>query len=308
VSADLPSVSVIIPARNARDDLERALASVDAQTYPNIVEVVVADADGSAEGLNGPRLRVVPNPTGTTPAGLNLAIAGSRGDVIVRCDAQAVLPPGYVSRAVETLEKTGADNVGGMQVPVGDGPWGEAIAAAMASPWGAGDARYRIGGEAGPAETVYLGVFRRTALERVGGFDEEFIRTQDYELNHRIIATGGKVWFDPELRVEYRPRSSLSLLARQYLGYGRAKRAFARKHPGSLRWRQMAPPMLVLVLGGSLIGSIWWPGLVVIPLFYVAALLTAGAMSKSSPLRVAAALATMHLSWGWGFVDGGGRR
>ena len=177
---NLPTVSVVIPARDAAETLPRAIASIQAQTYPNIVDVVVAASDdASASAADG--ARVVHNPDGSTPVGLNLAIANSAGEVIVRCDAQSVLPPDYVARAVETLERTGAANVGGRQVPVGETPWQRSIARAMTSPFGAGDARYRIGGEEGPVETVYLGVFRRNALERLGGFDEGFKRGDSKE-------------------------------------------------------------------------------------------------------------------------------
>lgn len=293
---------MIIPARNAREQLPRALDSVFAQTYSNIIDVVVADADDSAAGLANPKVVVLPNPAGTTPAGLNLAIAASTGEVVVRCDAQSSLPEDYVEKAVDVLENTGAANVGGMQVPIGETAWERAIAAAMSSPWGAGDARYRIGGAAGAAETVYLGVFRRDALEEVGGFDEDFTRTQDYELNHRLIRNGGVVWFDPALRVTYRPRPSLRPLAQQYLEYGRAKRRFSGKHRGFLRWRQMAAPILVVVLGSSLVFSLWWPMALIVPGMYALGLIGAGISSAESSWRVATALATMHLSWGWGFL------
>ncbi|MDX1469799.1 MAG: glycosyltransferase family 2 protein, partial [Acidimicrobiia bacterium] len=216
-----PTVSVIIPARDAAETLPKTLRAINKQGYPDVVEVIVAAADAETARVAAEEgARVVDNPFATTPAGLNLAIRASSGEVVVRCDAHAVLPPDYVSRAVETMARTGAENVGGMQVPVGTTPWEKAIAAAMSSPLGAGDARYRIGGKEGPAETVYLGVFRRETLERLGGFDERFLRAQDYELNHRIIGSGGLVWFDPELRVEYRPRGSLGSLARQYFQYG----------------------------------------------------------------------------------------
>jgi len=306
VDTNLPTVSVVLPAKEASASLPRALRSISEQTYPNIVDVIVAAADeGSASGLPGDVV-VVPNPKGSTPAGLNLAIAAARGDVVVRCDAQAVLPPEYVAAAVSTLVSTGADNVGGMQIPVGETNWERAIAAGMSSPWGAGDARYRVGGAPGPVETVYLGTYRRETLERLGGFDEAFTRTQDYELNHRIVASGGVVWFEPSLRVEYRPRGSLAALASQYLQYGRAKRRFARKHPGSLRWRQLAAPLLVAILATSLVASIWIPLLLVVPAGYVAGLLLVGMTAGASPWRVAAALATMHLSWGFGFLRNDG--
>ena len=302
MAENLPTVSVIIPARAAGATLPRTLQSVDAQTYPKVVEVIVAAADdSSAEAARG--ATVIVNPKGLTPTGLNQAIEASSGEVIVRCDAQSLLPPDYVERAVETLIRTGAANVGGMQVPVGTTQWERAIAEAMKSPLGSGDARYRIGGEAGPVETVYLGVFRREPLQRIGGFDEDFARTQDYELNHRLIEAGEIVWFDPQLRVTYQPRGSLRSLARQYFDYGRAKRQFNRKHPGSLRWRQMAAPALVTILTISLVGSVWAPVLLVVPAAYATTLLATGAAGSGSLWRVALAIATMHVSWGSGFIS-----
>lgn len=305
VSDELPTVSVIIPARNAGEALRDALDSIARQTYPNVIEAIVAAADPETAAAASGAV-VVDNPSGTTPAGLNRAFEKSTGDVIVRCDAHARLPEGYIERAVETLLRSGADNVGGMQVPVGETFWERAIAAAMSSPLGAGDARYRLGGDEGPVETVYLGVYRREALERLGGFDEEFTRTQDYELNHRIIASGGTVWFDPELRVEYRPRGSLSALARQYYEYGRAKRLFARRHPGSLRWRQLVPPAAVAALGASLVISVWWPWAFVALGVYALAVTIAGLATAPREGMAAfgsiPALAVMHLSWGLGFL------
>lgn len=302
-------MSVVIAARDATAGLPGTLASIAGQDYPRILEVVVAAADPeTAEVARRHGAAVVDNPAATTPAGLNRAIEVTSGEVIVRCDAHAVLPPGYVSTAVETLARSGADNVGGMQQPVGETFWERAIAAAMASPVGAGDARYRIGGEEGPVETVYLGVFPRHTLERLGGFDESFHRNQDYELNHRIIAGGGVVWFDPALRVGYRPRGSLAALAGQYYQYGRAKRQFARAHPGSLRLRQMAPPLLVVGLVAAVAVSPFWPWALLAPAGYLAGLVLAGmatAPQAGAPaLAVPLALATMHLSWGLGFLTG----
>lgn len=302
---NLPTVSVIIPARDAVDSLSLALKAVSTQTYPNIVDVVVAAADtptAEVARLNG--AAVVDNPAGTTPAGLNLAIAASSGEVIVRCDARSLLPPEYVSDAVATLLRTGAATVGGMQVPIGNTEWARAIAAAMSSRWGAGDARYRIGGHEGPVETVYLGVFRRSTVAEVGGFDESFARTQDYELNHRLLAAGEVVWFDPSLKVAYQPRGTLGSLAGQYFDYGRAKRQFGRAHRGSLRWRQLAAPALVTGQVAAVVGSFWAPLLLTIPGLYGVGLIVAGIASRERSLRVSAALAVMHLSWGAGFLIG----
>lgn len=309
VSDRPPTVTVIIPAKDSAASLEEALDSVAAQTYTGIAEIVVAAADPeSAAVARGFGATVVENPSGRTPTALNLAIAASTGEVVVRCDAQSKLDPRYVEKAVATLTRTGADNVGGMQIPIGNTFWERAIAAAMASLLGSGDARYRLGGEEGPVETVYLGVFRRSTLERVGGFDETFTRTQDYELNHRIIGAGGTVWFDPGLRAEYRPRGSLRALARQYFDYGRSKRRFDRKHPGSLRWRQLAAPGLVLAMAGSILVAPLWPVTLIMPAAYVGAAVATGAIAARrvgmAALGTPPALITMHVMWGLGFFRG----
>jgi hypothetical protein len=207
---------------------------------------------------------------------------------------------------VETLLRTGAVNVGGMQVPVGETFWERAIAAAMASPLGAGDARYRTGGKEGPAETAYLGVFDREKLEALGGYDPAFARNQDYELNHRIIESGGIVWFDPELKVRYRPRGSLGDLWSQYFQYGQAKKRFARTHPSSLRWRQLAPPLLVIGLLISTVASFVSPWALAVPASYLASLIvgtTTMPRRLHSNIGTVPALATMHIAWGLGFLS-----
>jgi glycosyltransferase involved in cell wall biosynthesis len=306
---DQPSVDVIVPAKDAGDTIRPALEAINDQTYRLLGSVVVAASDpGTAAVARECGAEVVDNPTGRTPTGLNLALAQTTAEVIARVDAHAVIPPGYLARAVQVLTDTGADTVGGMQVPVGNTASEKAVAAAMSSRLGAGDARYRIGGKAGPADTVYLGVFLRSTLERLGGYDEHFDRNQDYELNQRIRDSGGTVWFDPELEVSYRPRGSVSALARQYFDYGRWKREFARHHPGSLRPRQWAPPLLVTGLVVAILVGLWWPWAWLAVAAYVIVLVLFGLsrLPGTGPgaLLIPLALAVMHSSWGLGFLLG----
>ncbi len=309
-----PPVSVVIPARNEEEALPRALDAVLAQDYPGTVEIVVADgSDGPAMAemvrARYPAVRLVANPDRIIPAGLNRAVAAAAHAVIVRCDARSELPPDYVSRAVVTLARTGAANVGGRQCPEGRSAFTRAVALAMTTPPGAGRARYRLGGAEGPADTVYLGVFRRGALEAAGGFDERLARNEDYELNWRLRRRGRTVWFDPALRVAYRPRGSFGALARQYLANGRWKAAVLRRHPRSWRWRQLAPPALLLGLAAS--GVLALAGRTgagaALPAAYLLALACTGAWSavrrrEPAALLLPPVLATMHLSWAVGFL------
>jgi glycosyltransferase involved in cell wall biosynthesis len=310
-----PHVSVIMAVRNEASRLHASVGAVLAQRYPGLMDVTIAAAsseDTTTEVLEAlatdPRVTVVDNPAGITPSGLNAAIRASAGPVVVRVDGHAIIPPDYVRRAVELLEETGADNVGGIMAAEGETPFERAVAAAMSSRFGTGDARFHYGGPPGPVDTVYLGVFRRAALERVGGYDETLVRTQDSELNLRLRETGGTVWFSPELRVRYRPRGSLRALAAQYYQYGQWRRVVARRHPGSLRWRQMAAPiMLVACAAGTIValaGGRW--GLVPLGLYALSVATAAAVVGRRLPfgvaLRLPAVFATMHTAWGLGFV------
>lgn len=310
-----PHVSVVMAVRNEAGNLREAVAAVLAQRYPGRIDLTVAvgpsDDETStvlAELARDPRVRAVDNPGGLTAAGLNAAIAASTGDVVARVDGHAVIPADYIRRAVEVLRDTGADNVGGIMAAEGRTPFERAVAAAMSSRFGTGDARFHYGGPPGAVDTVYLGVFERSALDRVGGFDETLVRTQDSELNLRIRATGGTVWFTPDLRVRYRPRSSLGALTRQYFEYGRWRRVVARRHPGSLRWRQRAAPATVgACVAGVVVavtGRRW--GLAPIAGYGAAVLGASAVVGRDLPPKVAAWLpavfAAMHGAWGVGFL------
>lgn len=304
-------MSVIMPIRNEAPHLRAAVEAVLSQEYPRPFDVclAVAPSDDGTEAIanelsrSNDRVSVVENPAGVTPAGLNAAIRATDGEVVVRVDGHARLSEGYVRRAVETMARTGAVNVGGIQNAVGHTPFEQAVAAAQTSRLGTGGARYRVGGEEGPVDTVYLGVFRRTEIEAVGLFDERLIRNQDYELNIRLRKAGGAVWFDPALSVEYRPRGSLTALAKQYFEYGWWKAEVARRHPDSLRARQVAPVVLLTIVSWSLVSSRRRRRWLLIPSTYV--LIGAGGSRSASEHQTPMGLLvtpTMHLSWAIGFV------
>ncbi len=320
--SDPPNVSVVVPARNSGATLEAAVRSALDQETPGGLEVVIAvgpsddDTQQVAERLAAEdrRVRIVENPVGTTPVALNTAVAASTGEVVARLDGHARFTPGYLARAVELLRETGAANVGGLQLPVADDGFGGAVAAAMRSTFGSGGARYRSSDQPGPTETVYLGVFRREALDAVDGFDARLLRNQDYELNHRIRDAGGIVYFHPDLVVRYRPRGDAASLARQYYAYGTWKRRVLRMHPGSVKLRQLVAPAFVLGLVGTAMvaaaGGPRWPFLGTGGA-YLAAASAAAAQVADHPRQVLAiisAYAVMHTSWGLGFLVGRTRR
>jgi len=307
-------ISVILPIRNEAAHLAKVLDAIMSQDFHGSLEVILAigpSSDGTeqiaaaiAERDN--RVVIVSNPTGRTAAGLNLAVKKSRYSNIVRVDGHAEIPHNYLCLILEILEQSGAVNVGGVMAAIGESLFERSVARAMRSPLGVGTSRFHTGGVAGSVDTVYLGAFRKEALLAVGGFDERFTRAQDWELNFRLRAAGGLVYFDPRLVVTYRPRSTIKALARQYFEYGRWRRVVSRQHEGTINYRYLAPPFTVLVTGlslilGVLISNIFFIPALVYSLFILIASILIG-KSLSEVVCLPLILLTMHISWGSGFL------
>lgn len=322
-------VSYVMPVLNDASHVRAAVESILEQEYDGPVEVLIAlgpSIDGTSELVadlaeRDARVRVLENAVGSTPAGLNIGIRAAVHPVVVRVDSHSMLPADYTRIAVEALVRTGADNVGGIMDARGETAFERAVALAYTTPVGLGGSAFHIGGEEGPVETVYLGVFRRSALERVGLFDETIKRGQDWELNRRLRDTGGTVWFTPKLAVTYRPRSSVERLARQMFSTGLWRGELARRFPADNGIRYFVPPLMVvgvvvgvlMGLGGLVqlaVGAAPWllVGLAAPAVYLLFVVLAALVYARGRGGAVfgwfLVVLPCIHASWGLGFVLG----
>ncbi|QNO38409.1 glycosyltransferase family 2 protein [Protaetiibacter sp. SSC-01] len=325
-----PGVSYVMPVLNEVAYIADAVGSVLRQEYDGPVEVILAlgpSTDGTADVVAGlvaadPRIRIVENPGMDIPIGLNLAIEAARYPVIVRVDAHTELAPDYTARGVETLARTGAASVGGVMAAVGKPGVQAAIARAYNSRFGLGGASYHDDDavEEGPAESAYLGVMDAAVLREIGGYDGSLRRGEDWELNFRLRSQGHLVWFDPALQVRYWPRSTWGALTRQFWATGVWRGELVRRLGGRNSLRYFAPPLFVLdlvlcviaaplLLTGLVSGWVAWVLALVYlgPVLYLALLAFAALRSQGGlldRLRVAYAIAVMHVSWGSGFIVG----
>ena len=315
--AKAPAVSVILPVLNEADHLEAAVGSVLDQEFDGQLEVLLAlgpskdDTNQIAANLAkaDPRIRLVENPAGLTTVGMNLCIEQAKAEVIMRVDAHSELAPGYIKRGVELLAETGADELGGIMLARGRSAFQQAVAWAYSSRFGIGGAAYHVGGAAGEAESAYLGIFRADALARVGGYDESIIRGEDWDLAQRIKATGGLVWFSPELSVTYWPRGRFEKLIKQFWSTGVWRGDLTRRNFAAASKRYFAPPVMVLTVAAGLVAAAFGLVLGILPLAgYLAAVaalaVTAANLSIKARVALLVVLPSIHFSWGAGFWFG----
>ncbi|MDP9002857.1 MAG: glycosyltransferase family 2 protein [Myxococcota bacterium] len=313
-----PLVTVAIACRDDEPHIETCIRSVQAQDWPrDNLEILVADGmsmDATREILarvaaEDPRIVLVDNPARVRAAGLNECIRRARGDVIVRVEVRADYAPDFVSKCVEALGRTGADNVGGTARLRARTFFQRCVAAALESPLGIGGPPYHDATSEGTVENVSPGAFRRDVFERVGAFDPHAITNEDVELNQRIVDAGGRVHMSPDIVVHYYPRESMRALAHQYFGFGQARARMLLKHRRLRSWGS-AMPLVWLVSEALLFGASPWHrvGLWSLATYALAAGAEAVRVGRSEGVLaipvVWSIFPVLHVSHGAGFAAG----
>jgi succinoglycan biosynthesis protein ExoA len=317
MSSKAPVVSVLVPVLNEAKVISETMNAMSGQRFDGGVEFIFLDggSDDETRELVAGRartdssFRLLDNPSRRVPNALNIGLREARGEFVARMDAHTEYPPDYLQIGVDRLRRGDVDWVSGPQLATGDGGWSGAVALALSLPLGVGGAqfRYPTDREIEP-DTGFTGLLRRSTLEALGGWDEDWPVNQDGELAARVRASGGRIVCVPAMAARYFPRASLRALARQYWAYGQFRAKTSGEHPESMRRSHLLPPGLTIVAGAAVAG----------PSRLVARKLLAGygavlaveaarqcaAGHRDEAARLPAVLATMHLSWGAGFLLG----
>jgi glycosyltransferase involved in cell wall biosynthesis len=302
-----PDVSIICAVLNEENHLPDLLDQIGQQTVPNL-EIIFADGGSTDrtraildEASSRLPLTVIHNQGRIQAAGLNRALASASGTWIVRLDGHASIPSDYVERLVDLLDSSNAGVAGGRMVPRQPSGWiASGIALANCAWWGAGPAEFHRAGNVSETDTVYLGSFPRRLLVDLGGWNENLLTNEDYELNHRIRRSGRAVVLDPSIEVGYVPRSTLRSLARQYRRYGIGKAKMLARYPRSVRLRQLLPAALLPGIGGLALVRLDMAGALV--MLHLTLLLALGLRSDiRAGLSGGLAGFVMHWCWSAGF-------
>jgi glycosyltransferase involved in cell wall biosynthesis len=315
---DRPRITIIIPIRNEAAFITACLESLLADPLAADAELLVYDGQSTDQSATlvrqlsarHPQVILVDNPRRIQAAAFNHALDRARGDYLLRADAHSIYPADYITESIRLLESTGAGNVGGIQQATGRGWISGAIAAALSSRFGVGDAKYRYATAPEFTDTVYLGCWRTDTLRAIGGMREDWAVNEDYEMNVRLRAAGHRVYLSPTIRSTYFVRASLASLLRQYARYGFWKVRTLMEHAHSVRARQIVPPLFVL----SIIAA--WPlthrfGIAgALHLFVYAAANLAISVATAARSRwtylplLPLVFLIIHVAWGCGFLAG----
>lgn len=316
---ELLTVSVLIPVLNEEDNLRDVARAALAQELPGQAEFLFIDGGSDDRSLailddlaaEDPRVRVLTNPARRTPHALNIGLRAARGRYIARMDAHAIYPSRYLASGIDRLSRGGAAWVSGPQLAFGRSSGSRRVARALTASLGKGGARFRDELEIEhEVDSGFTGMWRRETLERLGGWDEEWVNDQDVELAARVRKAGGKIVCVPEMAARYVPRETLGALARQYATYGLYRVKTAQRHPETMRRSQLLPPAVTVALllsathrhrvrRAARIGLIGYASALA-----GAAIDAAGEGDAGEALTLPVVWATMHISYGIGFMRG----
>lgn len=261
MSSKAPLISVLIATRNEAKHLAETLESLCAQDLgPEELEVLILDGGSTDQTLEIarrfeqqlPGLRILNNPGVLSAAGWNLGLREAGAPAVAILSGHVKLQADHLRLMLDALRPEIA-GVGGRAMPVGDGPLSRLIALAFSSVLGNGGATFMAGSVARSVETIAFGAYWRRNLLEIGGFDEQIVRGQDWDLNLRLRQRGHTLWYVPGVEARYTTRSDFrSLWRRQYLA-GLWKPYIHRKSAAPFLLRHWLPSLFVM---GTVLTSI----------------------------------------------------
>ncbi|WP_072416749.1 glycosyltransferase family 2 protein [Ruminococcus sp. YE78] len=322
---NLPFVSALLVTRNEEDYIENAMLSLINQSYPkDKYEIIVIDGESTDSTLSIVnklieeyntdcfRIRLLSNPKHILSSGWNIGIKASKGEYVVRIDAHAEAANDFLEKNVETiLSVPDAICVGGKLTTKSLNSEDDIISKVLSSSFGVGNSSFRVSNSASYADTAVYGLYKKEIFDKVGYFNEEYVRNQDIELHSRIRAVGGKFYFNPKIKSVYYSRNSTKKMVKQAFGNGKWNMVLLKNQNSALRLRHLIPfAFVIYLIFSTIMGFVkkwFWvqeAGVIIIHL-------SSGVIAAIKKTKKMAEIAKMpflflllHLSYGSGYLSG----
>ena len=314
-------VLIVVPTLNEADHIETVITSL-LEDAPARTRLVVADGGSTdatpliVEQMHDPRIHFVHNPRRIQSAAINLAVAtkGDGATHLLRADAHAQYPRGFLRILMEDMRSTNATAVTVAMTTLANKGFSAGVAAAQNSRLGTGAAAHRTGLGGRFIDHGHHALIRMDAFRAVGGYDACQSHNEDAEFDYRLTRNGGRIWLSGRTEIGYHPRQTPKALFLQYLRFGAGRAETMRKHGLMPRLRQLLPMLVapavalaLIALGPALLTRSWVWGAMLFPaglwivlcLGYGVAL--AVAARRLAVLWAGPAAMLMHLAWSIGF-------
>ena len=308
-------ILVVVPTLNEALHIVDCLESV-LREVPGVC-VIVADGGSTdqtvalARSLTDrfPNIRVIDNPDRLQSAGINRAVAvgaAASHRILIRCDAHAVYPAGFVMDVAAVLERNSVASVVVPMDSIGKTGFARAAAWIVDTPFGSGGSAHRGGRKSGVVDHGHHAAMDLVWFRQIGGYDPTFSHNEDAEYDHRLRLAGGDIWMQSDIRLTYVMRPSFRTLAKQYLNYGRGRARTVLKHGMRPKVRQLIPAVNLVGMALALLVSVIWPWALLWPTAYLLTLglvsLQGVRMSGADGIWAGPALFAMHNFWAAGFL------
>lgn len=261
-----PLVSFVIPVRNDAERLRRCLISIIHNTYPReLIEIIVVDNDSTDESARTGRQygAIVTRSSTTSVAELrNRGARAALGSIIAFADSDHEIDSGWIQTAVDVLASPAVAATGAACLPDPAGNWVQRQYDGL---------RVRSDQR---EEVTWLGsgnfAVKRSAFDKVGGFNAALTACEDVDLCNRLRQAGHRIVADPALRsVHYGDPSTLTALFFGELWRGRDNLKVTFSGPRTFRHLRsvivpiadlmaLAAGVIALVLGHPVIAVICW--------------------------------------------------
>jgi len=256
-------------------------------------------------------ITLIDNPGRIQSAGVNAVVAGAKPPhkILVRCDAHAIYPPGYVLDVARQLIDRDVQGLATTLDAKGQTCFAKGAAWIVDTPLGSGGSGHRGGTKSGYVDHGHHAGLDINWFRKIGGYDVTLPINEDADYDTRLRQAGGRIWLAADIRVDYQMRPTPMGLARQYWRYGVGRAQTTLKNRTRPAVRQILPALNAALLAFSLLLTLVSPLFWAFPLFYIACAIAVSVWiafrnRSSCGLSAGLAMMIMHLSWGIGYLVG----
>lgn len=263
---ECPFVSVVVGIRNEERFIEECIESLLKLDYPqDFYEVIIVDGmstDKTRDLVQKYPVRLLLNERKNVAAARNLGVENARGDLVAFTDGDCKVDPQWLKTLVREMQSAPDDVVcvGGPNLIFDTDPvFGRVVGYSQETFLGSGGSAQ----SKNSTKKHYVSslpncnaMYKKSAIKKVGGFDERFLVGQDGDLNYRIGKKGHKFLYIPQAQVLHHRRGTLKSFSIRMFKYGMWMAELFKKHGEFVRWYAFLPSVAIIFAVALLVASI----------------------------------------------------